>query len=89
MDRGEGMDVMDWDWIIEGERATEGRRGRRVRRLHARRARHVFRPIDDDTVAACQFDDGDDGAHGPTDAAAAALADLSNHDHTEEGPPSS
>ena len=53
MDRGEGMDVMDWDWIIEGERATEGRRGRRVRRLHARRARRVFRALVAVTVACC------------------------------------
>ena len=36
------MDVMDWDWIIEGERASEGRRMRRLRRIRARHARRAF-----------------------------------------------
>lgn len=53
MDRGEGMDVMDWDWIIEGERATEGGADGVCARLHARRARRVFRALVAVTVACC------------------------------------
>ena len=42
---------MDWDWIIEGERASEGRRMRRLRRIRARHARRVFRALIAVTVA--------------------------------------
>ena len=47
------MDVMDWDWIIEGERASEGRRMRRLRRIRARHARRVFRALIAVTVVFC------------------------------------
>lgn len=44
---------MDWDWIIEGERASEGRRMRRLRRIRARHARRVFRALIAVTVVFC------------------------------------
>ena len=44
---------MDWDWIIEGERASEGRRMRRLRRIRARQARRVFRALSAFTVVVC------------------------------------